>query len=859
MKTKLTLNILSVLLILSVVLAACAPQEVIRTVEVGKEVITTVEVETEVEVIKTVEVEKEVVIMVTPTPQPTTRMGAWVDTLIFTEQGSDAAVTQLKVGELDIYAYSVGNATLFQAVKDSPELAYTNSYGSYNELTFNPAEFTDGRLNPFTNPKIREAVNWLMDRDYIVQEIMGGLAVPKFFGVTAAFPDYARYVDVARALEAYYAYNPEKAKEIITAEMEGMGAALSGGVWAFNGEPITLIILIRTEDERRIIGDYVGTQLESIGFTVDRQYKTSSEASPIWVRGNPTDGLFHIYTGGWITTAVARNQGDNFSFFYTPRDYPIPLWQSYTPSAEFDAVALKLRNNDYTTLDERRELFEQVLALSVQDSVRLWLVDRLSFSPMRNNVTVAYDLAGGISGSQLYGLTVRFTGQEGGTVKIAQPQILVDPWNPVAGSNWIYDMMPIRATQDYGLLSDPYTGLAWPQRIEKAEVVAKEGLPIGVSLDWVTLEFAPTIEVPGDAWADWDAVNQKWITVSEKFAEPQTANIKSTVYYPADLWDITWHDGSNLSMGDFMMAMIMGFDTGKEESAIYDEVQAETLAAFLAHFKGVKIVSTDPLVIETYDDNWQLDAELNVSTWWPNYAYGPGAWHNIGMANLAETDKALAYSADKAEVEQVEWMNFISGPSLEVLKGYLDTAAAENLIPYAPTMGEYVTADEATARWANLVDWYATYGHFWLGTGAFYLYKVFPVEGTIMLQRNPEFPDLANKWDRFGEPAIAEVDIDGPGQVTIGSEVTFDVYVTFKDQPYPTKDINEVKFLLFDAAGALVASGAAVEVADGQYQVVLTAEMTQALQAGAAKLEIAVSPIVVSIPTFAAFEFVAVP
>ena len=64
-----------------------------------------------------------------------------------------------------------------------------------------------------------------------------------------------------------------------------------------------------------------------------------------------------------------------------------------------------------------------------------------------------------------------------------------------------------------------------------------------------------------------------------------------------------------MTLADFMMAMIYGFDRGKPESAIYDASAGETLAAFLDHFKAVKIVSTDPLVIETYDDLWFLDAE----------------------------------------------------------------------------------------------------------------------------------------------------------------------------------------------------------------------------------------------------------
>jgi hypothetical protein len=49
-----------------------------------------------------------------------------------------------------------------------------------------------------------------------------------------------------------------------------------------------------------------------------------------------------------------------------------------------------------------------------------------------------------------------------------------------------------------------------------------------------------------------------------------------------------------------------------------------------------------------------------------------------------------------AENEAVEWMSFIAGPSLDILRNELTNATAEVYIPYAPTMGEYVTAEEAS-------------------------------------------------------------------------------------------------------------------------------------------------------------------
>ncbi len=798
-----------------------------------------------------------------PTPTPVARNGAWVDSLVFTvQEDADVAVAQLESKDIDVYAYTVSDPELFKKVKDNPELTYAESFGSYTELTFNPVgpEYGEGELNPFSNAKIREAVNWLIDRNYVVEEIYGGLAVPKFLPITSAFPDYARYVDTVRALEAKYAYDLDKAKAVIEEEMKGMGAEMVDGKWTYNGNPVTIKFVIRTEDERKEIGDYVANQFEAVGFTVDRMYKNRTEASALWIRTDPAEGQWTVYTGGWITTAIDRDQGGNFSFFYTPRGIPVPLWQAYQPSPEFDEVALKLENNDFATMEERGELFRKAMELALQDSVRVWINDQLSFSPYRADVAVTADLAGGIAGAQVYPYTIRRVDEIGGMVKIAQPGLLVEPWNPLGGSNWIYDTMPQRATGEFATMADPFTGLSWPNRIEKAELVVKKGLPVAKTLDWVDLTFEDEIVVPDDAWVDWDAENQKFITAAEKFTETVTANTKSVVYYPADLFQtVTWQDGSPISLGDFIMGMILTFDRGKEASPIYDEAVVPDLDSFLSHFKGVRIVSTDPLIIETYDDQYSLDAENSISTWWPYYDYGQAPWHTLAVAYKAEENKELAFSSDKADALEVEWMSFISGPSMEVLEKYLQEASDEGFVPYANTLSEYITADEAKARYENLNNFYNEYKHFWVNTGPFILKAVYPVEGSLELVRNDAYPDSANKWARFSKPKIAEVELDGPGRVKIGDEATFDVMVSYEGEPYPASEISEVKYLVFDVNGNLVATGSANMVEDGKYQVVLGGDVTSKLEAGSNRIEVAVSPMVVSIPSFADMEFVSVP
>ncbi len=789
--------------------------------------------------------------------------GAWVDEIHFSSiDQADQAAAQLKSGDIDVYAYSVADPGIFKTISQDASLGYSNSLGSYTELTFNPSgpKFSDGRLNPFSNAKIRAAMNMLIDRDYIAQEIYGGLAKPRYTAVNSAFVDYVRYVDTIRSLEVNYGYDPGAAKQIITAEMKTMGASVgSNGKFTYNGSPVKIIFLIRTEDNRKIIGDYVANQLEDLGFTVDRQYKTRSEASPIWNRSDPQTGQWHLYTGGWITTAISRDDGTNFAYFYTPLGGGSPLWQAYKPSSAFKDVAEKLWNNQFNSLAERDQLFIEALTLSMEDSSRLWLIDQISFSPFRSNIAIAYDLAGGISGTQLWPFTARFTDQIGGTLKIAQPGILVEPWNPVAGSNWIYDTMPRRATEDYGTVSDPYTGLAWPQRIEKAEITVLNTIPVTQTLDWVTLRKTGSITVPKDAWVDWDAQKQTFITVGQKYPQGLTALTKRVVTYPADLFTRQeWHDGSPLSVADFVMGMIMTFDRAKPASAIYDESSAYTLESFMSVFKGVRIISTTPLIIETYSDAYSLDAELMATDWWPQYGYGQAPWHNIAIGIKAETAKDLAFSTDKAADLKIEWMSFISGPSLAILQKELTSAAAQGYIPYATTLGKYITAADAKNRYANLQKWYNQHGHFWVGTGPFYLDRVYTTESSLAFKRNTNFSDKADRWMVFAEPMIPEVTLNGPASIKIGSQVDFQVQITFKGQPYPSADIQNVKYLVFDPSRQLLTSGTVI-YSSGAWKLSLTPEQTKRMKSGAYKLEIAVVSSLVTLPAFGTWEFVVKP
>ncbi len=869
MKTKL----LFLLTVIAAILVACgAPETVVVTqiVETVKEVEVPGEtVVEEVVVTSVVEVEvpgetvvEEVVVTVVAEPEPSDRTGAWLDTIVFVQEpNQDAAIARLAAGDIDMFADDVAGAAVLQAIADAGNITTVTQYGLYDEMFFNNGTCADENvLNPFQTDRMREAMNWIIDRDYVADELYGGLAVPKYTAISEAGAIRGVMAAEIRAIEAEYAYDFERARTIVTEEMEAMGAEMVDGKWNFNGEPVTLIGLIRIEDTRLEIGNYFANQLEELGFTIERIERTSGELSPIWISGDPAECQWNWYTGAWSQTAISRDDGSSFEQFYTSRVLPWPNSQVLTPSEELDTLSLRLNNSDYADLEERDAMYAEILPLAAQESPRVWITSRTTLVPYSNEVSVTSDLAAGVSGAGLWSKTIRFAGQEGGSMKIALPSVFTEPWNPIGGSNWVFDNMVKRAIGESGIYTDPNTGIGVPNRVERAEVVVQTGFPASSSSEWVELSFEDEIVVPDDAWADWDAVNQVFITAGEKYTETETAVFKSTVYYPEDMFDtITWHDGSPLSVADFVMLMITTLDQGKVDSPYYDESVTPSLDQFLSAFKGVRIVSTDPLVIEHYGNNPQLDAENTVVSWWPVYSLSDAAWHNMSIMLRADGNGDLAFTPDKATLNETERINMIAGPSLGILQSTLVSATDELFIPYAPTLSEYLSDDEITSRYNNLAEFARRYGHYYLGTNTYYLQGVFPVEGQAILERYEPHPDAANRWSQFSAAALAEIEIDGDSRVTIGDEAVFDIFIDGLGEPYAIDDINNVTYLLFDATGAQVGTGAAEALADGEWQVVLDGDTTSALPEGSNRIEVVVVSNIVALPSLGSFEFVTTP
>lgn len=789
------------------------------------------------------------------------RRGALVDWAVFTQEADPGKIASLiAAGDLHLHAQGLSSATVFRRLRDTPGAAYDLAYGSSAEITLNPAgpRFDNGELNPFHRPAIREALNLLVDRRHVADELYAGLAAPRLLPISTAFADYARLADRARILELRYRHDPEAARSIVRREMEALGATLEDGRWRFEGRPVRLRALIRTEDARQQVGDYLANLLTDLGFQVDRLYRTAEEASRIWIAGDPRAGDWHFYTGAWISTAINRDEAGNFAYYYTPSGRPDPLWQAYTPDPAFAALAERLERRDYTDGDQRRALMAEALELALRDSARVWLVDQLNVTPRQRELELATDLAGGVAGSRLWPYSLRFRDRLGGTVRIGVPTLLTEPWNPVDGTNWAYDQLILRATEDPVLLPDPHTGLHWPQRLRRAEVTVEEGAPVARTLDWLELNRAPTILVPNVAWVGWNRAEGRFVTVGERYPEGVTARTRTLVEYEPGFLDRRWHDGSAMSLADLVLPWILTFERADPESPLHDASYVPTFEVFARHFRGWQILSRQPLRIAIYSDQIFPDAESIVAARAPALA----PWHGLALGIRAERSGELTFSSNKADRLGVEWMNLVAGPSLGILARHLQTARADGEIPYPAALSDFMADGEPAARYRALDGWWMARRHFWVGDGPFYLHDVHSSERTVVLGRFADFPDPADKWLRFARPWIPEPALDGPLTVVAGPGGTgleLTLNLTFAGRPYPNAGIDAVRYLLFDGAGQLRHEGQAGAAGPGVWRIRLDPERIAALGLGANRLEAVVTSRRVALPAFATHVFATLP
>src|SRR6266516_28057 len=232
------------------------------------------------------------------------KKSAFVDTVRFIQYLDDnVALQEIKSGNLDTYFSRIPLETVSDVKADPNLKVYDRIAGSFG-LLLNPAPSKDNNsINPFQFRQVRFAMNYLVDREFVVDEILRGygtsLAAP--FGVYS--PEYLNVLDTIESFG--FRYNPQFAQKMISDTLTKAGATNQGGKWFFKGNPINIKILIRSDDAQRLsMGELVASELQNAGFNVQREYGDLNKATLIVYGSDPRDFLWQVYTEAYAGTSA---------------------------------------------------------------------------------------------------------------------------------------------------------------------------------------------------------------------------------------------------------------------------------------------------------------------------------------------------------------------------------------------------------------------------------------------------------------------------------------------------------------------------------------------------------------------------
>ena len=548
-------------------------------------------------------------------------------------------------------------------------------------------------------------------------------------------------------------------------------------------EPIEVKMLIRTDLYVPIYpagGQWVADQLEIAGFDITRSLMVGSDFWDVLLGQPASPGNWNVATFGWGLSGFPRDTS-TWWFVYGTDYIPWHPYEVIEAPELFDFLATKLAYKEFYTALERADLIEAVVYEYMDHSPQVLLGDVAAVRPYSPDFRCTTDAAAGfgygwVETVHLLDVSDLPTVPDGlGDMDVLIEQYLLyeDAWNPIGGSAASADLTFLRnMLQERALMHDPEAGLRYPWHIESATLWHRSDLPIAQdasSAGWLTrtpvAEGGPDLTLPSTAWVEWDATTGQWITLAEKLLEdpehPDTALLKTRVVYDADIFNLPMHDGSTLSLADFMLAAIIDMDRPQVDSAIYDVSTVAGYEADMEYYRGWEIVSVDPLTIDYYGMSWALDAELNITTMWPgmgDYAqFSP--WHVMAVGILTEIDGDFFWSEPKVAANPgSEHMCYITGDSMPEMAGHLATAKAGNYLPYydaiAKVYPDYdsgagtsaVLDAEIIERYTNLDAWYTDMGHFWVSTSRVYLDEYFPTEGELVLKRFAGHTEPADRW-----------------------------------------------------------------------------------------------------------------
>lgn len=729
--------------------------------------------------------------------------GTFVDKIQFIQYvDENTALEEVRNGNLDLYYYRISSDRIDSVASREGLQVYESTGGSYSILV-NPAESEE--FNPFSIREIRFAMNYLIDRKLIVNELMGGYGTTMISNYGPFDPDYLFIVD---ELESFnFRYNPSLADEIITQSLTDAGAKKVDGVWTFDGKQIQLTAFIRSDDPvRKSIGEILSSELEQIGFKVKKDFGDLNKAFVNVYGSNPADMKWSFYTEGWGgRSAFVKYDPVGLGQMYSPWFSNMPGFNDPTywnyQNDYLDTITQKIYTGNFSSAQERIDLVKEATAEGVKESVRIFLASKIDQYVVNEKID-------GIINDFGAGVPSRFTPINSRTnsdsLTIGVKQIYQGAWNPVMGISDVYSRQIWDIVSDPSVFKHPYTG---------------QTIPIRTNFVVETAGSGEKLDVPSDAII-WSPTIQNWQKV-----EPGTQATSKVTF---DLTFSKWHHGKQMDMNDVLHSLYFTLEWGSEKQdndKTFDTEYTPRAAQTVQTLIGVRPL--DEKTLEVYVDYWHFD-EAEIADWASLWSSVP--WELMSAMEQAVVDGKVSFSRSGAVSKSVNWLSLIVPNDSNLIKQYLLQFKNSEFVP--PSL-QYFELDDSyfTSRYDSSIQWIEENNHAVISNGPFYLKSYSPESRTITVEAfaDESYPFEAGHWREFENvkfPKIIEVDI--PDVITQQSKLSI---------PIKTRDTSKINYFFTNSEGNSVASG--IQTIDsGKTTLSLSEQQRKKLTIGANDLKV---------------------
>ena len=709
------------------------------------------------------------------------------------------AIEEVKNGNIDLYYFRISSDRL-ENQQDREGLQVFDSGGGTYSVLVNPAESEE--FNPFSNQEVRFALNYLIDRKLIVNELMGGYGSPI---VSYYSPSEPEYLAVIEQLENFnFKYNPTLAKKIIDDVLKQEGAKKINEKWHIESKPIEITIFIRSDDPvRKSMGEILADELERIGFTVKKDFGDLNKAFVVVYGSNPADLKWNLYTEGWGQSVFKKYDSVGLGQMYSPwfsnmPGFNDPSYWNYT-NEKLDELTQKIYTGDFNSIKEREELIQQAAVEGVNESVRIFVASKIDQYIANENIN-------GIINDFGAGVPTRFTpinaNGEKTELTIGVKQIYQGAWNPIMGLTDNYSKQIWGIISDPGTFKHPYTG---------------ETIPVRVNWDVETKGPHEKLKVSEEAKL-WNPENQKW----EKVSHDTLATSKVTF----DFKFSNWHNEEKMDMNDIVHSLYFTIEWGTQidqTDKTFDTEYTPRTAQSIQTIKGINIIDED--TIEVYVDYWHFD-HGEIAEWASLWNSTP--WEIRAAMEEAVKDGKVSFSRSGATSKNVNWLSLIIPNDAQIIKEYLLKFRNDN---YLPSSLKGKNQDYYQNRYDASINWIEKNNHAIISNGPFYLESYAPESRTISVKsfEDKSYPFKKGQWSEFEVieyPKITMIDMDK--NIQKGEKTT----ITIK-----TENSDEIRYFLINNFGELVLSES-VHIEKNKTDIELSSDETKKLGSGGNNIKI---------------------